>query len=139
FDRVLLMFTSFGYFEDAENEAVIKAILRALKPGGMMLLDTLNRDTVLKGLPPEQVIEKNDDLLINRFSFDSQRSRLINRRVVIRNGIRKEKPFSIRVYSPIELSDMLRRLNVTDYQMVDENSLPISSESRKIIVIAKKP
>jgi 2-polyprenyl-3-methyl-5-hydroxy-6-metoxy-1,4-benzoquinol methylase len=33
FDRVLLLFTSFGYFEDSENEQVVENMARALKPG----------------------------------------------------------------------------------------------------------
>ena len=58
FDRVLLLFTSFGYFEDSENERVLVNMARALKPGGWLMLDVPNRDTMLKDLPPADVIEK---------------------------------------------------------------------------------
>jgi hypothetical protein len=37
FDRVLLLFTNFGYFEDEENFRVIKNIARALSPPGGLL------------------------------------------------------------------------------------------------------
>jgi SAM-dependent methyltransferase len=39
FDRVLLLFTSFGYFEDSENEQVVENMTRALKPGGWLMFD----------------------------------------------------------------------------------------------------
>ncbi len=42
FDRVLLLFTSFGYFEDNENEQVVENMARALKPGGRLLFDIPN-------------------------------------------------------------------------------------------------
>ena len=35
FDRVLLLFTSFGYFEDGENVQVMENMARALRPGGL--------------------------------------------------------------------------------------------------------
>jgi 2-polyprenyl-3-methyl-5-hydroxy-6-metoxy-1,4-benzoquinol methylase len=89
FDRVLLLFTSFGYFEDSENELVVKNMARALKLGGCLMFDIPNRDVILKDLPPADVIDKGGDLLINRFSFDVLTGRFHNRRIVIRNGIRK--------------------------------------------------
>jgi SAM-dependent methyltransferase len=59
FDRALLLFTSFGYFDDDENAQVIANMARALKPGGRLLFDVPNRDTILVGLPPADVIDKD--------------------------------------------------------------------------------
>lgn len=47
FDRVLSLFTSFGYFEDdAVNAAVLRGMAGLLKPGGRLYLDYLNPATV---------------------------------------------------------------------------------------------
>jgi 2-polyprenyl-3-methyl-5-hydroxy-6-metoxy-1,4-benzoquinol methylase len=43
FDRVLLLFTSFGYFEDEENVQVMENMARALKLGGLLGFDIPNR------------------------------------------------------------------------------------------------
>jgi SAM-dependent methyltransferase len=99
FDRVILMFTAFGYFSDEENYLVLQNVARALKPGGLFCFDTHNRDMILKGMIPYAVVEKGKDLLIDRHEFNSVSGRLINRRIIIRNGRRKDTPFFVRFYS----------------------------------------
>ena len=48
FDAIVNMFSSFGYLEsEAEDAKVLDSIYRALKPGGRVLLDLLNRDWVV--------------------------------------------------------------------------------------------
>jgi SAM-dependent methyltransferase len=138
FDRALLLFTSFGYFEDTENEQVVMNMARALKPGGRLMFDVPNRDTILVDLPAADVIEKGGDLLINRFSFDPLTGRFQNRRIVIRDGIRKDKPFSIRLYNATEIRDLLNRAGLTDHELLDETSRPLSANSRRIVAIARK-
>lgn len=52
FDRVNILFTSFGYFEDVENEKFLKKIYKALQPGGIFCFDSYNRDTFLVYFKP---------------------------------------------------------------------------------------
>lgn len=139
FDRVLMLYTSFGYFEDEENFKVLQNVARALKPGGLFCIDMHNRDVFLKNFHPYVVEEKENDLMINRISFDSVTGRLYNRRIVIRNGKRKEKPFIIRLYNATEIRELLNRvgLNITKIYG-DKAATPFTSDSRTIIIIAKK-
>ena len=47
FDAVVNMFTAFGYFDlEADDQRVIDGAASALRPGGRLLLDLLNRDWV---------------------------------------------------------------------------------------------
>ncbi len=47
FDLAVNLFTSFGYFaHDAEHAAAVAAVARTLTPGGRLVLDFLNADTV---------------------------------------------------------------------------------------------
>ena len=98
FDHVLLMFTAFGYFEDEQNLLVLKNVARALKPGGLLIFDIKNRDIFLKDYCPDHVTEKECNLMIDRHFFDSLSGRLYNRRIVIREGVRRDKPFFVRFY-----------------------------------------
>lgn len=138
FDRVLLLFSSFGYFEDCENEQVLRNMFRALKPGGSLFLDMPNRDIFLKDLPASEVIEKSSDLLINRYSFDVLTGRFHNRRIIIRNGIRKDKPYSIRLYNATEMCALLDLAGIASYNLLGEDNQPISARSRRMLVIARK-
>ncbi len=52
FDAILNLFTSFGYFEDQDdNRRVINAVYAGLKPGGLFVLDYLNAAKVIPQLP----------------------------------------------------------------------------------------
>ena len=140
FDRVILMFTSFGYFEDNENELVIQKMAQALKPGGSLMLDTLNRDAVLQWLAPAEVTDKGRDLLINRLSFDTLSGRLQNMRILIRNGVRKDKPYSVRLYSATEMRTMLERAGLVEIRLLGHDGQPLSNNNRhRLAVIARKP
>lgn len=48
FDAVINMFTAFGYLEsEDEDRKVLGAVAQALRPGGRLLLDLLNREWVI--------------------------------------------------------------------------------------------
>ncbi|WJH32496.1 methyltransferase domain-containing protein [Paenibacillus sp. CC-CFT747] len=56
YHAVVNLFTSFGYFDDDEqNEAVFHEIHRLLEPGGRFIVDFLNPDHVARHLVPESV------------------------------------------------------------------------------------
>ena len=46
FDGIYCWNTSFGYFDEEKNLDVAQRVFRALRPGGMFLLDVINRDFV---------------------------------------------------------------------------------------------
>jgi SAM-dependent methyltransferase len=55
FDAVLNIFTSFGYFDDPEeNQHCVDAFAKALKPGGRLVIDFMNIGKVMKELIPEE-------------------------------------------------------------------------------------
>jgi 2-polyprenyl-3-methyl-5-hydroxy-6-metoxy-1,4-benzoquinol methylase len=137
YDRVLLLFTAFGYFEDHENIRVLRNIARALKPGGWLIFDIRNRDSLFKDFMPYIVTEKDGNLLIDRQSFDSHTGFLYNRRIVIRNGVRRDKPFFVRMYNLNEIQALLAEAGLKIVKMYGGwDSSPISSESRRMIIIA---
>ena len=140
FDRVLILFTTFGYFSDEENAQVLEQVARALKPGGLLGFDIPNRDLTLKVLPPFAVVENEDNLLINRNSFDTVTGRWHNRRIVIRDGVRKDKPFSIRLYNPAEIRGLLEAVGLQVRGMYGNwDAQPLSTDARGMVVIASKP
>jgi SAM-dependent methyltransferase len=139
FECVMMLFTSFGYFEDEDNFHVLENVARALIPEGLFILDVPNRDMALKNIHPVNVTEKNGDLMIDRVSFDTLSGRLHNRRIVIRNGVRKDKPFFVRLFNPTELRDWLLLAGMDIERMYGGYDVsPISEDSRRMIVVAKR-
>ena len=52
FDLAVNLFSSIGYFTDDEDRLLLDRFWRALVPGGTFVLDTRNRDQVVRSLPP---------------------------------------------------------------------------------------
>ncbi len=139
FERVFLLFTAFGYFDDEDNLRVLQNCARALKPGGLLIFDVQNRDTALVGFRPSFVTEKEGNLMIDRMTFDPLTGKMTNRRIVIRDGTRKDKPFIIRLYNPTEIHDWLERAGLeVDRLCGGWDGAPLSSESRRMVVVARK-
>lgn len=109
FDAASLLFTAFGYFDEAGDLAVLESIRRALKPGGRFLLDVPNRDAFLKHFQRTGVTRRGDDLMIDLHEWDPIGGRNHNTRILIRDGVRRETRFAIRLYNPTELIALARR------------------------------
>jgi SAM-dependent methyltransferase len=139
FDLVLLIFTSFGYFSDEEKARLMARIARALRPDGRLAFDILNRDAVARYFLEPDVVEVDGNLMINRPSFDPLTGRFHNQRVVIRDGVRKEKPYFTRMYNPSEICALLAEADLEMESIVDEKERPLSVNSRRMNVVARKP
>jgi SAM-dependent methyltransferase len=139
FNRVLLLFTAFGYFDDETNFLVLMNAHKALKPGGLFIFDILNRDAVLKYMLAFYVTEIGNDLMIDRVSFDPITGRQKNGRIVIRDGIRKDKPFSIRMYNANEMANLLLRSGFQNIQFFGSwDGMQLNADARRMIVVAEK-
>jgi ubiquinone/menaquinone biosynthesis C-methylase UbiE len=111
FDLVFIMFGAWGYFEeDHENQAVFKAIHRALKANGHFILDFFNRDWILRHFQPERWAEREMGHYLERRQFDVQAGRLKTESVFIyRDGSTVQWETSTRAYTLQEIENMLQR------------------------------
>jgi hypothetical protein len=104
-----------------------------------MCFDIPNRDGMVKILLPAVVTEKGKDMMIDLHDFDSLTGKLYNRRIVIRNGKRKEKPFFVKFYNPSEIKNMLEQAGMKIFKMyADWDGSQFRYDSKKMIIIAKK-
>lgn len=96
FDAIINLFTSFGYFEDDdENAMVLKAMREMLHSECMLVIDYMNAQNVVRHYVPHEK-GKIDDVSyeITRFIENDT----INKRMVFqRNGSEQEKVFTERV------------------------------------------
>ena len=112
FDAVVNLFTSFGYFEtEAEDLAVLRGVRRALRPGGVFLIDVLNKDWLLRHFSPtfwQKSCEGDIEKAFNSLSFDEGSSRLSNHRTLyLKGGGRRTTFLRFKVY---DLKEMRRLL-----------------------------
>ncbi len=143
FDGVYSFFTSFGYYSDEDNETVLSQIARALKPGGRLLLDMMNRDWLLTHPQTRSWSQREDGaLLMEEVSIDLRSSRVISKLTLIEpdKGAGPVKQFDLRAYTCAELGALLRRggLEVREVWGGADRSA-YSSESRRLVLLAAKP
>ena len=142
FEGVYSYFTSFGYFEERENETVIANVARALVPGGRFLLDMANRDWILTH-PQQRTWNQREDgaLLMEESALDLRTSRVIQRQTLIepQGGARVTKEFNLRVYTCAELAALLAHHGL-GVQSVwgGADASDYSAESRRLILLATR-
>ncbi len=139
YDAVLSLFTSFGYFDDNTNLMVLKRISKSLKKKGLFCIDTINRDVLLMNFKGCNIIEKDENYMIEKSSFDFQSGRIYTRRIIFRDSRLKIKDFFIRLYNPTELSQLLKTAGfITKKVFSGFNQHPVNRMSMRLLIIAEK-
>lgn len=142
FAGVYSFFTSFGYFDDTENEKVLSGIARALAPKGRFLIDMMNRDWLLTH-PQQRTWTQREDgsLLMEETSIELIESRVVSRQILIdpKGGPQVTKEYYLRAYTCAELSALLRRhgLEVREVWGGPERE-PHTIESRRLVLLAER-
>jgi len=140
FDAVVNMFTSFGFFDDAENLRVLEAVASVLKPGGKLLLDYWNPYIAaqLDGTRNWWWITKNL-LALAEARYDFSSGRLQDMRTIVdigrssvENAVRE-----VKFYMLPELEKMLEKAGLRILQVYgDVDEREYDSESRRLITVS---
>lgn len=138
FDAVVCWFTSFGYFDDVGNRAVLDGVLTALKPGGKLLIETMHKDQLLATFTPVQLQERDGNYLIDRNRFEPHTGRIESERVIVRNGTVRKATFFVRLFSYTELASWFRDAGFQAVAGYGRDEQPLSLASTRMIVIGEK-
>jgi SAM-dependent methyltransferase len=138
FDRVLSWFTSFGYFDDAENRRVLREAHRVLCPGGALLIENNNLAELLPRWQPAVVVERDGDLSIDRSLFDPATGRATTQRMIVRGGRTRRLTFSVRMFIGAELRDWLLDAGFAAVDLLGGNGDPLTAHNRRMITIARR-
>jgi SAM-dependent methyltransferase len=143
FDGIYCWNTSFGYFEEEKNLAVAERIFRALKPGGMFLMDVANRDFAATYSPSQLWYEGDSCVCMDDMSVDFITSRLrVKRSVIFDDGRSRECTYSVRLYSLHELGKLLHDVGFRVTEASGNTATPgvfFGELSPRLIVLAQKP
>jgi SAM-dependent methyltransferase len=142
FDAVTCLGTTLGYFDDETNRKVIERFYRALKPGGSLLLDVVNRDHVIRSQPNLVWFEGDGCVCMEESEFNFFTSRLhIKRTVIIDTGKQLEHEYSLRLYSLHELGQILHFAGFRVTEVSGRDALPgvfFGQESPNLMVVAER-
>lgn len=109
-DLAINIFTSFGYFEtDDENAVILDRAARSLRPGGRLILDVANREAIIAGFKKRERRGTRDNYVIEQCELDLARGRAMGLWTFVRGKHRSEHRVSIRLYALHELIAMAER------------------------------
>lgn len=134
FDGLVNWFTSFGYFDDDTNRAVLRQFHDAMRPGGRLVLETQNPARLLRGLMPSLHVERGDDLALDNVTLDFETWTTATERIIVRDGNVRRTHFTVRLYSYPELRDELRRAGFVDVRPGVEPNF-----ENRLVVVADRP
>ena len=143
FDAVINMFTAFAYLETkGEDQKVLDGVCRALKPGGLFLLENVLRESIMRGFLPYDVTRLADDIVaVHEREFDLRSSRMNDRVTLFHpGGARTEYATSMRFYTFTELEEMLGVAGLvleTFWGGLDGSALHL--DSRRLVLLSRKP
>lgn len=142
YDVVLNLFSSFGYFEnEQEDQKVLEQVNRALKSGGKLFLDTINREAFFKNFKPKEWLQhKNGSLTLFERTLDYLNGYSHETRTWVEaNGSKLSHTIVLRNYTLCELHKMLQKAGlriIATYGSYAGDEYNI--DSKRLIIVAEK-
>lgn len=138
FDCIIIWLTAFGYFEDEDNRRILTEANRALKAGGKLILDSFNRDLMLKQFRPEMVTERDGNYAIDRHRYDILTGRSYSEKIIIKDGKMRRMEYFVRYFTYTEIRDWCLQAGFSQVEGYGDNGEPLTIDSQRMDVIAKK-
>jgi SAM-dependent methyltransferase len=140
FQAAISMFTSFGYFEDPDDDRrVLENIHASLLPGGCLIMEMAGRDIVMKQFQVRDWHESHNIYLLEERELDRERRHIMNRWILFKNGEKYEFRFKLRLYSAGDLSEMLSSCGFKEINIFGGlDRSPYNSDAKRMVVRAKK-
>ena len=138
FDLALNLFSSIGYFSDDEDRLLLDRFCTALRPGGVFVLDTRNRDHFVRHFPEEESVAVPGGTVRIKNTFDFTTSR-VRQDWWVEGGQAPLDQLEIRLYSAHELHRMLRPERWSHVELFGGlDGRPFDVDSPRLVLVATK-
>lgn len=139
YDLVINHWGSFGYFDDAENAALLVAFGRALRPGGSLFLDAPVAESLFQKFTARSWDPFGSGLRVlqdRRYVLET--GRVEATWTFIQDGKERSFPSSIRIYTYRELRQLLEAAGFTSFEARDPAGAPFELGSSRLRLLARK-
>lgn len=141
FSLILNMFTSFGYFDDQEDDlTTLRNAYQSLKSEGAILIDIFGKEPLARRYQATISTECGDGLLlIQRHEICEDWTRCRNEWILVQDGTARTFSFQTRLYSGQEMKDILQRAGFEEVKVfgdLDGNKYGIDAD--RLIAVGRK-
>jgi SAM-dependent methyltransferase len=138
-DAALSLWSSFGYYGDEGDREVLRRMGMHVRHGGLVLVDVENRDYIVRHFVAEEWYERNGWTVMEKRHFSPVEGTVSTRRVLLRDGLRREYRRVLRMYSASEMTTLVQSagLHVSAYYG-DFDGSRFGIDSRRMIVLAQR-
>ncbi len=137
----LSLWTSFGYFDDKDEDLlVLRNIFASLKKGGICLIDVFGKERMAKTVQPFHTSRHSDGtLLIEVHEIVDDWTRIRNEWILIKGNRAKRFKFHQNVYSGKELKDLLQKAGFAAVKLFgDFDGHSYGLDAPRLVAVARK-
>jgi len=140
FDVCINVLTSFGYFENPEDDlTAVSNIFQSLTPGGVLLMDLMGKEILARNFRERDWQEEDDIFILEERKISQAWSWTDNRWIIIKDNQRFEARLSFRIYSAVELCALMTEGGFSSVEVFgDLNGSPYDHAAKRLIVVAHK-
>ncbi len=136
FDGICSWLGSFGYFDEAGNLDVMARYARALRKGGRLLVDQVNRENVLRHFRP--LVESGSLRVEHR--WDPKGERVVSVYVSKAKSRKRLGTSSMRLYTPGQTRRLFEQVGLVVEDVYGSFAGgPYRRSSRRLIVVGRRP
>lgn len=137
FDAAVSWFTSFGYFTDAQNWRALEEYRRVLRPGGALLIETLQLASILRRMRGTVAARRGEDVMVDDTAYVVETSRLETDRLYVRNGRVRSSHFGVRLYTIPELRMLLNDVGFKTVHFTGRDGEALDIDTRRLVAVAR--
>jgi len=140
FDAIINIFTSFGYFENIDDDRkVIKNCFDSLKEGGKFLIDMNGKETLARIFRQRDWYRVNDYIVLEERRILDDWEKIESKWILIKNNEIKEFKIILRLYSAFEIKSLFRDCGFRNIEIYgDLNGSFYDNKASRLIVIGTK-
>jgi SAM-dependent methyltransferase len=140
FDAVLNLFSSIGYRGEEGDRQMFAELLRVLRPGAALILETMHRDRLMTIFQSHTWEPLGDDSLVAEARrFDAAAGEIETDHILVTGGERRSLTYRMRVYSATELVRMLIETGYGEIECFGDYAGGELTRATRLVIRARKP
>jgi SAM-dependent methyltransferase len=141
FDGAINMFTSFGFFDDADDDLrVARNVCESLRPGSKFVIDIKGKEVLARDFRERHWSTREDGTIVmEEGRVVDGWAKVESRWILLRGTERRESKLLVRLYSGVEIVALLREVGfgkVTTYGNLA--AAPYDHRAERLVAVATK-